>query len=221
MRQPLVSYQPSDQYGYRWLNGRRVMHHGKDYAARSGEPIYPIREGRVVRSGWHSTFGNIVVIQHDDGYESLYAHMHIPSHLKVNHLVNEETRLGGVGNTGYSFGNHLHLGVFKGTFNPNALGNAINPDDYFTRWSSVVIDEIPTIEMIENSMNLILILHMPTNRLLIADMFKREVVNLGNDPTSAIRAHYALQPYTEVYGPEWDKTFNSFTYAFDVEAIYG
>ena len=90
-------------------------HSGVDIAADEGTPIYAPDDGTVefvsiADSGaWAETFGNSIILNHGDGY-SLYAHMQSAPRVGVGALVYTGDSLGEVGNTGYSFGPHLHWG---------------------------------------------------------------------------------------------------------------
>lgn len=103
---PLDQYTFSSQYGWRW--GR--MHAGIDLAATHGTPIYSMHAGTVVQSGWLGGYGYAVIIDHGNGTESLYGHT---SELLVSEgqEVSAGERIALIGNTGYSFGPHLHLEV--------------------------------------------------------------------------------------------------------------
>lgn len=103
---PLNGYTFSSNYGWRW--GR--MHNGVDLAADHGSPIHAMRAGTVVTSRWASGYGYAVVIDHGNGVRTLYGHS---SQLLVEEgqEVAAGDRIALVGNTGYSFGPHLHLEV--------------------------------------------------------------------------------------------------------------
>jgi murein DD-endopeptidase MepM/ murein hydrolase activator NlpD len=103
---PLHSYNYTSAYGWRWER----MHNGIDLAAPQGTPIHAMHAGTVVRSGWHGGYGYMVAIDHGNGVQTLYAHA---SELLVSEgqEVAAGDRVALVGNTGYSFGAHLHLEV--------------------------------------------------------------------------------------------------------------
>lgn len=101
----------SDGYGVARGNGK--THNGVDFPAAAGTPIYSIGAGKVARAGFDSRSGNFVVIDHGDGTTSSYSHMKAPTSLKVGDSVTPDTLLGGVGTTGHSTGNHLHIVVKK------------------------------------------------------------------------------------------------------------
>jgi murein DD-endopeptidase MepM/ murein hydrolase activator NlpD len=86
------------------------MHAGVDLAAPQGTPIYAMHAGTVVLSRWEGGYGYAVIIDHGDGVKSLYGHT---SQLLVSEgqEVSAGERIALVGNTGFSFGPHLHLEV--------------------------------------------------------------------------------------------------------------
>ncbi|MBR3970241.1 MAG: peptidoglycan DD-metalloendopeptidase family protein [Ruminococcus sp.] len=86
-------------------------HKGLDIAAPEGTEIYAAAEGQVVSAGWNSGgYGNVVMIEHPDGYATVYAHM-IMVYAVEGQYVTKGQLIGFVGNTGNSFGNHLHFEV--------------------------------------------------------------------------------------------------------------
>ena len=89
--------------------------------------IYPINSGTVISKNAHgSAYGNHVVIKHSDGYLSLYAHMSTV-YVKVGQSVTKNTVVGIMGNTGRSYGAHVHLEVHKGAYKYPA---SINPQTF-------------------------------------------------------------------------------------------
>ena len=113
--------------GYGVARGNGKTHNGVDFPAAAGTPIFSIGAGKVARVGHDDRSGNFIVIDHGDGTTSSYSHMKAPSDLKPGDAVTPDTLLGGVGSTGHSTGNHLHLVVKKDgqTVNPqNVIGQA-------------------------------------------------------------------------------------------------
>lgn len=94
------------------------MHNGQDYQPAGGTPIYAIAAGVVSFAGESPGYGNLVRIDHADGYQSGYAHMRNGSIAVANGTpVKAGTLLGLVGRTGGSTGDHLHLEIrVGGTF---------------------------------------------------------------------------------------------------------
>jgi len=105
---PLANYFISDYFGTRGGG-----HMGIDLAAGAMEPIGAAAPGVVVVSqDNYFGYGSAVVVQHADGYQSVYGHMTYGSRtVEVGDWVETGDHLGGVGNTGHSFGNHLHFEV--------------------------------------------------------------------------------------------------------------
>jgi murein DD-endopeptidase MepM/ murein hydrolase activator NlpD len=83
-------------------------HRGYDIACAAGTPILACANGTVITAGWHWSWGNYIVVDHGNGYTTLYAHC---SALLVSagQYVEQGQTIGLVGNTGYSFGAHLHI----------------------------------------------------------------------------------------------------------------
>lgn len=110
-------------YGYRVhpISGVTRLHNGVDLAAVTGTPIFASKSGVVTTAciGWGNGYGNHVVINHGDGFSTLYAHQ---SALNVyeGQIVSQGDVIGYVGSTGNSTGPHLHFTVFKN-------GETINP----------------------------------------------------------------------------------------------
>ena len=105
---PLQNYTISSVFGNR--NGE--FHRGLDMAAAQGERIYAVKSGRVVKAEFHTSWGNYVVIQHEDGTTALYAHQQ-QSIVKVGDDVSQSQIIGYVGSTGNSTGSHLHFELCK------------------------------------------------------------------------------------------------------------
>jgi murein DD-endopeptidase MepM/ murein hydrolase activator NlpD len=108
---------PSSHYGPR----RRRFHYGLDLAQPTGEPIYAAFDGVVRISKYNKSYGNLVILHHANGLETYYAHMS-----KRNVVAGQQVKSGDVlglcGNTGRSFGSHLHFEV-------RYMGNALNPEN--------------------------------------------------------------------------------------------
>lgn len=86
-------------------------HKGMDIAAPEGTEIYAAEEGEVVSAGWNSGgYGNVVMIEHPDGYATVYGHM-ISVYAVEGEYVQKGQLIGFVGNTGNSFGDHCHFEV--------------------------------------------------------------------------------------------------------------
>ncbi|MBT2696845.1 peptidoglycan DD-metalloendopeptidase family protein [Bacillus sp. ISL-40] len=115
---PTVGGYVSSKQGPRW--GR--MHKGIDIARPSNRTIKAADNGVVVSAGWGGGYGNKIVIDHQNGFRTLYGHM---SSLKVRagQTVSKGTSIGVMGATGDATGIHLHFEVYKN-------GSLVNPLSY-------------------------------------------------------------------------------------------
>ena len=104
----------SSPYGNRIdpIAGVKSFHTGTDMACPTGTPILAAMSGRVTTTGINRVYGNYVIIDHGNGYQTLYAHMSKIIASK-GQWVSQGTRIGLVGSTGYSTGPHLHFTVYK------------------------------------------------------------------------------------------------------------
>ena len=111
---PLQSgYMTSTWYSDYFYDGTCRSHAGVDIGASEGTPVYSISDGKVVYAewGWNGGYGNKVVIQHyinGQNYTSLYGHLS-GINVNVGDIVTKDSVIGFVGNTGNSYGAHLHL----------------------------------------------------------------------------------------------------------------
>lgn len=100
---------------------RYRAHLGIDYAAPRGTPILAAGNGKIIFAGRTRGYGNLIKIQHSDGYMTLYAHQKaFRSGIKKGKYVKQGEVIGYVGTTGLSTGPHLHFGLYKN-------GRPINP----------------------------------------------------------------------------------------------
>ena len=107
----------SSRYGRRW--GRN--HNGIDIAGSHGSAIKAAAAGTVTYSGWMSGYGNYVIIDHGNGYQTAYGHN---SSLLVSkgQRVSQGQTIAKMGNTGRSTGTHLHFEIKKNGVFQNPLG---------------------------------------------------------------------------------------------------
>ncbi len=102
----------TSEYGYRTnpVTGIYKLHAGIDIGASQGSSILATRGGTVAYSGWMGGYGYVVIINHGNGIQSLYAHS---SELKVSNgeKVSQGQLIALVGSTGNSTGPHLHFEV--------------------------------------------------------------------------------------------------------------
>ncbi|EMF02466.1 peptidoglycan DD-metalloendopeptidase family protein [Streptomyces mobaraensis NBRC 13819 = DSM 40847] len=96
---------PFGQQGSMWASGH---HTGLDLPAPQGTPIVAAGTGQVIEAGWAGAYGQSVVVQHENGVKTRYAHMSAIS-VSVGQAVDAGARIGDVGSTGNVTGAHLHL----------------------------------------------------------------------------------------------------------------
>ena len=102
--------------------GFKPMHMAIDIGAPTGTSIVTADSGYVVTAGWSEYgYGRYVVIDHGNGFQTLYAHLNAIL-VEVGQSVGKGARIGSVGNTGRSTGSHLHFEVRYGGVQRNPLG---------------------------------------------------------------------------------------------------
>lgn len=90
--------------------GQDAIHYGVDIASDKGTNILTTAPGKVIEVKKHEIYGNCVLIQHTERIKSFYAHME-SINVKEGDIVNADTVIGTVGDTGVTTGPHLHFGV--------------------------------------------------------------------------------------------------------------
>lgn len=111
LRTPVDVSRISSGFGMRFhpVLNRMKAHHGVDYAAPIGTPIRVTGDGLVDYKGSRSGYGKTIIIDHGNGYKTVYAHMsQFRSDLKIGMSVKQGQIIGYVGNTGLATGPHLH-----------------------------------------------------------------------------------------------------------------
>ena len=122
-------------FGYRIhpIYKTRKMHTGIDLTAPTGTKIYATGDGKVVKAGLSKGgYGQRVIINHDYGYKTVYAHLKQVFVSEGQKLKRGEV-LGSLGNTGHSTGAHLHYEVRKSNIPINPINfyfNDINAEEY-------------------------------------------------------------------------------------------
>ena len=97
-------------------------HHGIDIGAPLGTPVEATRKGQVTRVEWSDIYGNMIVIDHGGGMESLYGHLSA-LYVKTGYPVYAGQKIGACGSTGNSTGPHLHFEIRKN-------GTTVDPMSY-------------------------------------------------------------------------------------------
>ncbi|MFF5720436.1 M23 family metallopeptidase [Streptomyces buecherae] len=122
---PVAGSYVSTQYqasGGAWSSG---SHTGVDFHASTGTSVRAVGAGTIVEAGWGGAYGNNVVIKMNDGTYTQYGHLDSIS-VSVGQSVAPGEQIGLAGNTGNSFGAHLH---FEARTSPE-YGSDINPVAY-------------------------------------------------------------------------------------------
>ncbi len=112
---PVKNPKISSKYGSRW----GTTHRGIDITS-SDKNIKAADNGKVTYVGSHSSYGNMVIIDHGNGYETVYAHLKSYS-VKKGDVVQKGDKIGIMGSTGHSTGVHLHFEVRKNGKHQNPL----------------------------------------------------------------------------------------------------
>ncbi len=106
-----------------WISGYDYLpeanHPAIDITGDTGDPVYAVDDGVVVYSGWsYSGYGNLVVMDHGNGWQSLYAHLD-SYYVECGLSVFQGATIGTIGNTGNSAGDHLHFELMYETAKVN------------------------------------------------------------------------------------------------------
>lgn len=125
LKAPLDYYRISSRFTnsrYHPVLRRYRAHHGVDYAAPTGTPVYAIGSGKVIAKGFQANGGgNYVKIRHNSTYTTTYMHLsRFAKGLQVGDMVAQKEVIGYVGSTGLSTGPHLDFRVYEN-------GKPINP----------------------------------------------------------------------------------------------
>lgn len=120
---PVLNARITSRYGRRkdpFHTGSGGFHTGLDFAGAQGAPILASADGVVSFAGVNGGYGNTVIIDHDNGYKTMYAHCSKIT-IEQGTRVSTGTVIGAIGRTGSATGPHLHFEVFLN-------GNRVNPD---------------------------------------------------------------------------------------------
>lgn len=115
---PVTNYRFTSAFKFR--NGR--WHKGVDLAVSEGTPVYAADNGKVIVSEWSDSYGNYIIIDHQNGVKTLYAH-NSALLANVGDTVTKGRQIALSGNTGNSTGPHVHFEVHYN-------GTAVNPELY-------------------------------------------------------------------------------------------
>jgi murein DD-endopeptidase MepM/ murein hydrolase activator NlpD len=113
------------------FDGTMRIHNGIDIAIPEGTPVTPVAPGKVLYSGYQHGYGNMVIVRHEDGMITIYAH-HSRNVVKTGDIIGMHTIIAYSGSTGRSTGPHLHFEAWQGgknvteAFLPNFAGHHIS-----------------------------------------------------------------------------------------------
>ncbi len=147
---PLKFTSNTSGYGYRIhpLSKKKIFHRGVDMKAKMKTPVYATADGIVsyVQPKNIGSFGRVIKIQHNFGFETTYAHLN-KTKVKIGDIVRKNQLIGLTGNSGRSAGPHLHYEVKYGSkvLNPNKFVkwgldnyNYILKNERRVEWGSLV-----------------------------------------------------------------------------------
>lgn len=120
----------SSSFKLRTLNGVTRWHNGIDtcrWSGTQGADVIAVKDGVIESAGWNGGYGNLVVVNHGNGVLTYYAHLS-GYNCSAGQSVSQGDVIGYAGNTGYSFGAHLHFGIMIN-------GDWVDPVLYVTRYT--------------------------------------------------------------------------------------
>lgn len=136
---PIHAVKITDRFGPRIhpVKKVRVMHHGIDFKADRGTPVYATADGIVEFAGFHksSGFGNLIILQHNFGFKTYFAHLDAVK-IKTGDFISKGQLIGLSGNTGLSTGPHLHYEI-------RHLFTTLNPEPFIS-WDITNFDSLFT-----------------------------------------------------------------------------
>lgn len=119
----------SSEYGNRNIFGDIYFHNGIDFLAPQNSKVYACYNGIVKNTGFSTSYGNYIILQHSNGFTSLYGHLSEIFLINIGDYVKTKDHIGNVGPkylsngklNGITTGPHLHFTIF------NEKDNTINP----------------------------------------------------------------------------------------------
>ena len=124
---PVASYTYiSSRFGERIhpITGELKNHNGMDIASNMGTAVYAADGGKIVLAEWYGGYGNCIMIEHGNGYKTLYGHLSTIG-VSEGQYVSQGQTIGQVGSTGNSTGPHLHFEVYVN-------GSRVDPEMFYS-----------------------------------------------------------------------------------------
>jgi murein DD-endopeptidase MepM/ murein hydrolase activator NlpD len=131
-REPIANSYITSSFGRRAdpIVGGSQFHKGIDFEADVGDPVLAVADGVVSYSGVRSGYGNVIEIDHGNGYVTRYAH-NSRLERRVGELIRAGQEIAKAGSTGRSTGAHVHLEVWKN-------GQAVDPRNFLSQHSPLI-----------------------------------------------------------------------------------
>jgi murein DD-endopeptidase MepM/ murein hydrolase activator NlpD len=125
---PAESKRLTSRYGYRIhpIYKRKILHHGIDIGGPQRSKIYATESGRIYFRGYIRGYGKVLIINHQSGYQSYYAHLSDYSRVKRGEFVEQGQLIALMGKTGRVTGTHLHFEIRR-------YGKSVDPLKYISR----------------------------------------------------------------------------------------
>ena len=119
----------SSQYGNREIFGGTYFHNGLDFLAPQNSKVYATSSGIVIENSFNTSYGHYIILEHSNGYRTLYGHLSEEKIVSIGDYINEKEHIGNVGPkylsdgrlNGITTGPHLHFTIY------NKNGDTINP----------------------------------------------------------------------------------------------
>ena len=117
----------SSYYGYRVdpFSGKKVFHHGLDFAGKAGSEVVAVANGIVSWQGSRGGYGEMIEIDHGNGYQTRYAH-NKKLVVKLGDRIKKGQAIALMGSTGRSTGPHVHFEILRD-------GKTVNPANFIKR----------------------------------------------------------------------------------------
>lgn len=129
---PFGATSTNDHINHKLSQLRLKGHSGMDFGLPVGTPVKAVYEGVVSHAGDLGSYGKTIIIKHSWG-ESLYAHL-ADIHVTMGKHVHESDHIGASGDSGYTFGPHLHFAIRPNNHDPNnGFHGYIDPQPHLTK----------------------------------------------------------------------------------------